>query len=925
MRYSSALAVVVFVSLLPAKQDNVTCGTHPDTWKEELHLHHQALRNGLKRSKPINSLAVSGETLINGNSVRPDIGNIAILDDTSGVVARRNSFDLTGRTVRFIPSTAAATRYRYENLASNYDAVTAASGTLLRDLGDDDTQETRIAFPFPFFGSRYSSVFINSDGNLTFGASDTVSTDRSLGRVNSGSPRIAPLFRDLDPTQSSDGVRLTSSANRFTVSWVTVPDYSDTGTGVSQTFQVSLFPDGRIEFAYNSVRTSTAVVGISPGSLQGEAVLTDLSTASATEYSATLAERFTNVEEIDIYSAAQKFYLNHEDAYDILVFYNNLNIEVGDNVVANEATLRNNRSGYGDPKVEAGLEAGSKRRLQAIVNMGQLTQYPRNPNGRVPARLGAGDTPLSVLGHEIGHLFLAFASVRDPNDPDARPMLGRQGAHWDFKFNSEASLLEGNRINDRGPGSSPRFLTTATVEGYAPLDQYLMGLRAPEEVPDTFLVVNPRDTFATGSPQVGVAFDGERRDIRIEEIIQAEGRRTPDHTVAQRRFRVAFVLVTAAGQEPSPQDIEQIETYRREFVPYFARVTSERAVVDTSFKSALRLSAWPAAGVVEGSTGTGSVELERASPAPVTVLLRSERGAIEVPRSVVVPAGAKGAQFTITARRQGVDDLYAESADGSFETVHARIQVAAPSALKLMVHSGNLQAAQAGVELSRPVQFRLTDINELPYPGVALQVAVVGGGRVTSDAPQTDENGIITLRWTPGREAVNELRASTSTGLTASAAAIGQPAITSNAVLNAASYAAGLTPGGIATLFGTNLSSGPDTQVLVNGQPAKVFYSDPRQINFLVPATLAGAAAQVTVRTSAGTSAAVTTPVRPVHPGIFFDTASNYGAIVTAGTRQVSQLAPVAPGSVIEIYATGLGALRGRADGLEETAFPPLV
>jgi len=30
-------------------------------------------------------------------------------------------------------------------------------------------------------------------------------------------------------------------------------------------------------------------------------------------------------------------------------------------------------------------------------------------------------------------------------------MLGTQLAHWAFTFNSEASLLEGNRIRDNGP------------------------------------------------------------------------------------------------------------------------------------------------------------------------------------------------------------------------------------------------------------------------------------------------------------------------------------------------------------------------------------------------------------------------------------------------------------------------------------------
>ena len=59
-----------------------------------------------------------------------------------------------------------------------------------------------------------------------------------------------------------------------------------------------------------------------------------------------------------------------------------------------------------------------------MLNMGQLTQYPRDPNAFVPLRGGSHDTPLTVIGHEAGHLFLALASIADPNDPSARPMLG---------------------------------------------------------------------------------------------------------------------------------------------------------------------------------------------------------------------------------------------------------------------------------------------------------------------------------------------------------------------------------------------------------------------------------------------------------------------------------------------------------------------
>src|SRR5262249_14932426 len=159
-------------------------------------------------------------------------------------------------------------------------------------------------------------------------------------------------------------------------------------------------------------------------------------------------------------------------------------------VVAYELTSRSSGLGYADEPTDIGVEFGSKHRLHAVMNMGPLSQYPLDPNAIVPARGTVGDTALTLLGHEAGHLFLAFVSVPDPSQPGSKPMLGRALAHWAFTYDSEASLLEGNRIEDRGTGASPRFATTATVQGYSPLDQYLMGFRAPDEVPTTFVVLN---------------------------------------------------------------------------------------------------------------------------------------------------------------------------------------------------------------------------------------------------------------------------------------------------------------------------------------------------------------------------------------------------------------------------------------------------
>ena len=44
-------------------------------------------------------------------------------------------------------------------------------GTLL-SLGDDSTQEVPLGFTFPYQGQNWTSVWVNSNGNLTFGTAN---------------------------------------------------------------------------------------------------------------------------------------------------------------------------------------------------------------------------------------------------------------------------------------------------------------------------------------------------------------------------------------------------------------------------------------------------------------------------------------------------------------------------------------------------------------------------------------------------------------------------------------------------------------------------------------------------------------------------------------------------------------------------------
>lgn len=911
--------------LLHARLTPQVCGTYPLRATEEAHLHQAA-----RRSRP--AAAAPARPAI------PDAGNIAILEDGDGVVARRNDFNLDRKTVSFIPAAANAAQYRYQLGAATYDSTAASSGALLTGLSDDDDRLLPLPFPFPFFGSVYRELRVGSDGHITLGGTDTGTSPRSLGRVVAGPARIAALFNDLDPSQSRDGVHVFSDANRFVASWVLVPEYQDFGTGIPQTFQVRLFPDGRIDLAFDSINVESAVVGIAPGGLQGSSNVVSFATGTSATYSGAVCERFGSNTELDLATAAQKFYQTHDDSYDYLMFYNNLDIPADIGALAFETTLRNDRTGYGDTPSDTGGQYGSAARLQAVLNLGPLSQYPADPNRLMNGQGQGGLTPLAVMAHEAGHLFLSYASVRNENDPSARPMLGRQQAHWSFVFNSEASFMEGERIRDNGVGAASRFTTTGTYETFTPLDQYLMGFRPADEVPATFVATGTATSLQTRAPQIGVDFNGGRRDVTVQEIIQAEGRRTPDHTVAQRRYRFGIILVVRQGTTPSQADLDKLDGFRREFENYYGRNTSNRAFADTSIRRALKLSVFPAAGVVEGSTAPATVSVQKAVAAPLTVLLRTATGAAAATPSVTIAGGATSASFTLTGSRAGVEELSAEPADGAYETAYARIQVAAPGAVRLLAVSGDRQAATPGSPLPQPVVIRLTDANQLPYPGVTVQASVSTGGAVTPASAVTDSRGQVSFRWTPGPGATNQLTARIAFGASLAITAAGAPATTASSVGNAASGATGITPGGLASVYGTNLAAGanatasfpfPETlagvRVLLSGRPARLLFVADSQINFLVPADLPEGTTQLTVSTSVGSSTAVTVGVLPVSPGIFFDAASRFGAILFSGTAQTTAVRPAAAGQFIEVYGTGLGPVRTSGAGLQECVFPPQV
>lgn len=911
---------ILLVSLLLGRPARNGCGSYPERLQEELLSHRQGtLQRQLSKSlRQMAGLAAGEEP----RGASRDIGNIAVMEEDSGIVSRRSLFNLKQRTLRFSPQGAS---YRYQTLPSDYSPAEQSEGTVVDGIGDDDAREFTLPFRFPFYGAAFTRIYLNSDGNLTFEGPDGSTRERSLGRLLSGVPRIAGLFLDLDPTRSGS-IHVLQRPDRFVVTWLAVAEYQDFGIGSRNTMQIRLFPSGQIDIVFEDVNSVEGVTGIAPGRLAGGTnIVSFLNDASAT-YPGAIAERFSASEELDTVSAAQRFFETHEDAYDYLAFYNTAGVSPGPGVVAFEVTVRNQRTGFGDSIVEAGAEYGSPRRLQAVLNMGTLNQYPVDPAAIVPARFSARDTPVTVLAHEAGHLFLAFASVREPGNPSSRPMLGRQTAHWNFTFNSEASLLEGNRIRDNGVGTSPRFETVAVTEQYSPLDQYLMGLRPKEEVPPLFYVSGSTVSgFFPPPPQIGRTFDGVRRDVTVDDLIAAEGRRTPDSTVSQRRFRIGVVLIVPRGTEPSAEQIAQVESYRREFESFYGRATGQRAVMDATLKKAVQFSVAPASGLLQGRDTPATITLQRPVSAATTFTLRSSGGNTQAPAAVVVAPGQSRTTFMLRGLRPGVDVVELRPVDASFETVEARLQVLeAPRSLKLEVVSGNLQVPVADGTLEQPVVVRAVDQNKLPYPNQRILAVAAGEGTVTPASVLSAEDGTANFRWRPGAAPRNTIQFTLegvpAAELSVTASALGRPFLAAANVTNAASFAAGLTPFALQSVFGANLAAGArvtpglpwpgrvnGVSVEVNGRPQPLVFVSDSQINFYLADQLSGATAQVEILSPLGSSGLVSVPVRPLAPAVFFS-GVNEGAILRRG-------------DFLEVYGTGFGALLTR-DNLRVTQVP---
>jgi Nidogen-like len=156
---------------------------------------------------------------------------------------------------------------------------------------DSPSQVANVGFNLNFFGVQTNQVFVNNNGDITFGTAFPQFTPTGLNSNNGGVPIIAPFFADVDTRPANSpvvtyGTSTLCGLQVFAVNWINVGYYNE-NLNKTDTFQVLLIDrsdvgagDFDIEFNYGSIEwetgdasggsnglgKSSAVVGYSNGS-----------------------------------------------------------------------------------------------------------------------------------------------------------------------------------------------------------------------------------------------------------------------------------------------------------------------------------------------------------------------------------------------------------------------------------------------------------------------------------------------------------------------------------------------------------------------------------------------------------------------------------------------------------------------------------
>ncbi|MBW7992636.1 MAG: carboxypeptidase regulatory-like domain-containing protein [Planctomycetes bacterium] len=182
-----------------------------------------------------------------------------LMNFTEHFSSEADTFDVSNRTIVFEPTTDGTSYSAFQKKITQLP-TNPAGGTEI-ELGDDDYEFVKLngQATVSIFGSVFASFYVGSNGYITFTEGDDDYSESLADHF--GTRRISILFNDLNP--SGDGlVSRKQLADRAVVTWENVHEYSGDG---SNTFQVEMYFDGRIQISWLTIEAENGIVGLSDG------------------------------------------------------------------------------------------------------------------------------------------------------------------------------------------------------------------------------------------------------------------------------------------------------------------------------------------------------------------------------------------------------------------------------------------------------------------------------------------------------------------------------------------------------------------------------------------------------------------------------------------------------------------------------------
>ncbi len=156
-----------------------------------------------------------------------------------------------------------------------YRALPVAGDSIQLFLDGDDFQQVLLPFSFPFGGEEFSTVYVGSNGFVTFGQG-SIAWYPSPEELLTGPRCIAPYWEDLSP-QNAGTITVVDTGADFRVIFDDVVQWNTTNT---VSFTLILRPDGTFRIDYGTVTATSGLAGCSVGTAVPDPGPIDLSAAA---------------------------------------------------------------------------------------------------------------------------------------------------------------------------------------------------------------------------------------------------------------------------------------------------------------------------------------------------------------------------------------------------------------------------------------------------------------------------------------------------------------------------------------------------------------------------------------------------------------------------------------------------------------------